>query len=1045
MDQTTGYPFWFGDGEVRLELCLDDPVMCPVVGELPDPNADMSMPENFPDESFWWSADALIDTGTVRARLVLAQEAAFGGPGEVAVGQQVAFSRLRIRIDDLTPGGDYHVVTPYGEYDVTADDRGRVFETTDQGCLSTPCDFTSATGTTTGPFLTWDSDLGTLPEGFIGDPNVEHTVTGSPTGQNLFRVTGPGLGAAGIETNLFAVQGRLAQPRGTVSDPGDLYLTETPITITSSFPGESEIVYTTDGSDPLTSGTATTYESTPEAPDATVTLPAENGVAMTLKYVVRTASQTSQVYTEQYTVRSDLSSVTATPAPAVAPAVLEGRQDVVLTANTKVVDPVTGEVTENPTVGKIYYTTNGTRPLNASGVPTPAAKEYTEAFPITRTTMVKAISVPDGGEAGPVGKFHFVIHNLRTVSTEKSYGYPAAIEDIGLPNPTAGEPRVDPVNLELCLDDPLCPVVGELPDPSRGISFPDNFPDESFWWSGEAEFTGTNAIDARLVLAMEAAFDTPTVQDDHQVAFGRIRVRLRDAVPFATYRIVHPYGVVETSADDRGRLFYTDDNGCLGGPCGDFQALLTQPVGPFLRWDTGAPAGYVGDPNTPHAVTGSPHGTNEFTVDQITNGNGAPISPVRIGSTNQFAVQGKLAGGPGVMANFQTGTFNQALQVTLTGTNTTQIRYTLNGSTPTATTGQVYNGPISIPEGTTTLTYIGVGPGGTSLPEAETYTVDTTAPTLNSSSQGGSFTAAQDVTLSSPDPTASIRFTTDGSDPRGATASVLANGGSIRISSSLTLRAVAVDLAGNASNPVSWTFTITAPQPPGGGGTGGGTGGGGTGGGGTTTPPPTGGAGLTNGVTLQRGAAGPVNAGGTTTLQGVLAPNGQALADAPVVLQARAVQGSARLAAPGWVDVATARTAADGSYAFRIEPAASTEYRVVFNGDAAHPAAVSAVETVKVKAVVKLSRPARTVERGHKVTLRGKFGPAMQGAKVIVKLDGPGNRTDKVRATVNRNGAWKVTLRAPHQVGKWSATAVWRGDATLLRDTSPTRTFRVTR
>jgi hypothetical protein len=608
------------------------------------------------------------------------------------------------------------------------------------------------------------------------------------------------------------------------------------------------------------------------------------------------------------------------------------------------------------------------------------------------------------------------------------------------------------VNLELCLDDPLCPVVGELPDPTRGISFPNNFPDESFWWSGEAAFTGAGAIDARLVLAMEAAFDTPTVQDDHQVAFGRIRVRLRDAVPLATYRIVHPYGVVETSADDRGRLFYTDDNGCLGGPCGDFKALLTQPVGPFLRWDADAPAGYVGDPGIEHTVTGSPYGTNEFTVTQI-DAAGNPVA--EIGSTNQFAVQGKIAGGPGVMANFrgrpdvngQLPTFNQALQVTLTGNAVTdQILFTLDGSDPTTSaSAQEYDGPISIPEGTTTLNYVGVGAGQTSTMETEVYTVDTTAPALNSSSQGGSFTTAQNVTLSSPDPTATIRFTTDGSDPTAPTASTLANGGSIRISTTTTLRAVAIDPAGNVSSPVSWTFTITAPQPPGGGTGGGGTGGGTGGGGTTTTPPPPGGAALTNGVTLQRGAAGPVDAGGTTTLQGVLAPNGQALADAPVVLQARAVQTGGRVAAPGWVDVATARTAADGSYAFRVEPSASTEYRVVFNGDATHPAAVSAVATVKVKAVVKLSRPDRTVERGHKMTLRGKFGPAMQGAKVIVKLDGPGNRTDKVRATVNRNGAWKVTLRAPHKMGKWSAKAVWRGDASLLRDASPTRTFRVTR
>ena len=90
------------------------------------------------------------------------------------------------------------------------------------------------------------------------------------------------------------------------------------------------------------------------------------------------------------------------------------------------------------------------------------------------------------------------------------------------------------------------------------------------------------------------------------------------------------------------------------GPCGDFQRLLTQPVGPVLRWAEGAPAGYVGDPTAEegHRVTGSPYGTNEFTVTQVADGNGNPVS-VPLGSTDLFSVQ-ELAGGPGVMASWQT-------------------------------------------------------------------------------------------------------------------------------------------------------------------------------------------------------------------------------------------------------------------------------------------------------------------------------------------------------------------------------------------------------
>ena len=1043
IDNATGYPFWFGDGgdpaqgiePLRLELCVDDlqDPLCPVVGERPSPAEPLSVPENFPDESFWWSADALIDTPAgIRARLVLGQEAAFGGPGDVAVGQQVAFSRLRIRIDDLPPGASYHVTTPYGERDVQADDKGRVFETEDQGCLSTPCGFEAGLNGQVGPFLRWD---GGAPAGYVGDPSVEHTVVGSPTGDNFFRVEGPDIGGPGvdvIETDLFTVQGRIAKPRATVDLPGDLYQVGTPVQIMPSFPGDSEVVYTTDGSDPLTSTSATVHRSTTDEPAATVTLPAEAG-AMTLKYVVRHAGQTSELYTQQYTVRTDLSVVTATPGPAAAPEVLEGRQDVELSAATDGV----------PTDGEIYYTTDGTRPrLSPAGDPVGSTREYTGAFPITRTTMVTAVSVPDAGETGPIARLHYVIHNLRAVSTEMTHGYPSTLTDIGLPA-GAGEPRVDPVELELCLDDPLCPVVGELPDPTRGISFPDNFPDESFWWSGEAAFTAAG-INARLVLGAEAAFDSPTVQDGHQVAFGRIRVRLDDAVPGATYEIVHPYGVVRATADDGGRLFYTDDNGCMNGPCG-FERLLTQPVGPFLRWDDGAPEGYVGDPSVEHTVTGSPFGTNEFTVSQITDGDGAPISPDRIGSTNLFAVQGKLAG-PGVTASQQTGTFADPLQVTLTGNaRTTQIRFTLDGSIPTATSGQVYDGPITIGEGSTTLNYLAVGNGVTSRMETETYTVTGVAPTLNASVAGGEFDSAQDVTLTTDDPTATIRFTLDGSEP-GADSAVF-TGGTIRIESSLTLRAVATDPAGN-STAQSWSYTIA---PPASGGSGGGTPAGGTttGGtptGGTATPPaPAQPPAPTAGVVLRRATVGALNAGDVTTLSGVLAaPNGGVLAGKTVVLQARSVTTSGR-ALSAFANVASKTTDAAGRFAFTgLKPQATKAYRVVYSGGASD-SIVSATRQVNVRAVVSLSQPARRIERGQVARFRGQLGSALRGATVVVRLDGPGRSSKQVRATVSRTGVWQATVRAPLTTGKWTAVAVWSGNRTLLADRSPSRTFRVVR
>jgi hypothetical protein len=1021
VDNATGYPFWFGDGgdpqqglaPLRLELCLDDQQdpLCSVVGDRPQPDQPLSIPENFPDESFWWSADAVIQPAAgIKARLVMGQEAAFGGVGEVAVGQQVAFSRLRIRIDGLPNGASYHVTTPYGERDVEADDRGRVFVTEDQGCLAAPCDFRSGLNGEVGPFLRWDSDA---PDGYVGDPAVTHTVTGSPTGDNFFRVEGPGIGGPGvdsIETNQFTVQGRIAKPRATVDLPGDLYQVGTQVQIMPSFPGESEVVYTTDGSDPLTSDTATSYASTSDDPAATVTLPDADG-SLTLKYAARADGQTSQVYTQDYTVRDDLTVVTATPAPAVAPDVLEGRQDVELSAATNGV----------PTPGPIYYTTDGTRPrFDGAGDPLGTTHRFTTPIPVTRTTVITAISAPDPTDAvpvpepQPVARFRYTIHNLRNVSSERTFGYPDTLTDIGLPA-GPGEPRTDAVELELCLDDPLCPVVGDLPDPTRGVSFPDNFPDESFWWSGEANFTA-GAIRARLVLGAEAAFDTPTVRDGHQVAFGRIRARLDDAVPGATYEIVHPYGVIRATADDTGRLFYTDDNGCMSGPCGSFDQLLTQPVGPFLRWDSGAPAGYVGDPNIEHTVTGSPYGTNEFTVTQVTDGAGDPITPEPIGSTDLFTVQGKLAG-PGAMANWQTGTFNHHLQVTLTGNSRTdEIRYTLDGSTPTATSGQVYDGPIDIGEGTTTLNYVAIGGGATSTMESETYTVDSTAPVLSASPAGGHFDAAQEVTLGTDDPTATVRYTLDGSAPDAGSA--VYTGAPITVANTLTLRAVATDPLGNQSSE-SWSFTIT--------------------------PPPTTDVAPTPGFVLARTTAGPVRAGGATALNGVLAPNGQAVGGAHVVLQSRPVTTSGRPLAQSWVAVDDGHTAADGSFAFTgLTSQAAREYRAVFAVAADGPIA-SATKQVTVHAVVSLARPHHRVARGHKVSFRGTLAPALHGQTVVVTLDGPGRHTKRVHATVSRSGAWTAVVRAPQQTGRWKAVAAWHGNSVLLGGHSPSRTFRVVR
>ena len=107
-----GLPIYYRDTNgLRLEICLDPADAMCIPSPLPNPAGPRVFPTNFPDEAFWWAADATMQTaGGGDADLVLANEAAFINELP-AQGDQVAFGRIRVRIDNL-PVGTY-VITPY--------------------------------------------------------------------------------------------------------------------------------------------------------------------------------------------------------------------------------------------------------------------------------------------------------------------------------------------------------------------------------------------------------------------------------------------------------------------------------------------------------------------------------------------------------------------------------------------------------------------------------------------------------------------------------------------------------------------------------------------------------------------------------------------------------------------------------------------------------------------------------------------------------------------------------------------------------------------
>jgi hypothetical protein len=226
-----GFPVWYKDSNgVRLEGCLDgaDPLCGFVPGvDFPDANSPISFPNNFPEEFFYQLASSTQDVagGAGRAVITLALEGAFGG-GPVKDGDQIAFERIRIRLSSVQPGATYRITHPYGVDEQVAEADGTVNFTEDVGLA--PGVFTGALNGRVGPFLKWDPAVApAAPAGFIGDPNVDHQVVGSPFNTNFVRVQGPGLAVIGNQTNtctpattdciqsdLFSLRGKLATRAG---------------------------------------------------------------------------------------------------------------------------------------------------------------------------------------------------------------------------------------------------------------------------------------------------------------------------------------------------------------------------------------------------------------------------------------------------------------------------------------------------------------------------------------------------------------------------------------------------------------------------------------------------------------------------------------------------------------------------------------------------------------------------------------------------------------------------------------------------------------
>jgi hypothetical protein len=195
--------------------------------------------------------------------------------------------------------------------------------------------------------------------------------------------------------------------------------------------------------------------------------------------------------------------------------------------------------------------------------------------------------------------------------------------------------------------------------------------------------------------------------------------------------------------------------------------------------------------------------TVDPTLDQ--NNSGMPVYPTDVYLNSIWA-------NPGATTDVQRpvfipagGTYNSPQQVTMTcSTAGSTIYYTTDGSAPT-TSSTRYTGPITV-SATTTLrafaTANNLTPSGVQFSD---YVITNQVNTPVIAPNGGFFSSAQSVTMTTSTSGASIRYTLDGSTP---TASSTLYSGPVTISSTSTLKAIGIKAGAANSAVVSANFGI---------------------------------------------------------------------------------------------------------------------------------------------------------------------------------------------------------------------------------------------
>jgi hypothetical protein len=219
--------------------------------------------------------------------------------------------------------------------------------------------------------------------------------------------------------------------------------------------------------------------------------------------------------------------------------------------------------------------------------------------------------------------------------------------------------------------------------------------------------------------------------------------------------------------------------------------------------------------NMNEAPTGEPTNTTKATValasTTLANPTSVTLPPHSVIALDYIGGSGtQVSQTPTPAISPAAGTYSSSVSVTLTDSVPgATIYYTTDGSTPT-TSSAVYNGAIAV-SSSKTVKAIAAATGYTNSATASAaYTISTVSGTVATptfSPAGGSYTAAQKVTISDATSGAKIYYTADGSTP---STSSTAYTGPITVSTSATVKAIAVASGKTNSTVASASYTISS-------------------------------------------------------------------------------------------------------------------------------------------------------------------------------------------------------------------------------------------